>query len=332
MKKRQRQDIIIQFLKRKDEESAVPVSTVYEYLLSQGYTGSDRTVRRDIEELSNDTGLVSTEDSPERYYISKEYNFIHNLELNEESLQTVLIALNSLKKTSHEYFEASATQAENAIYSALAPDIEASLRQAKERYYFDYSMAGRPTKNNNRDFQKIMHAIRESYIIQCKNDSPYKTKEENSRERVFAPYRFVLAAGIPYLIVKDVESDELKTLRACRVTGVKITKDKFDSKEADSLDLKNFIGGWGAHEKDSVEIEIVCERSMGKYFEEKKVHPSQEVQIQKDGNYRIQLSCALSSEITRLVASFGGQLISAAPKQLFDEIKDVWSSGLKKVA
>jgi len=329
MRKRQRQDIIIQFLKRKDPESAVPVSTIFKYLQSQGYNGTDRTVRRDIEELSADMGLTSTEDKPERYYISKEYNFVHNLELNEESLQTVLIALNSLKKTSHEYFEESATQAENAIYAALAPDIEASLRQTKERYFFDFSMAGKPIKDNNKDFQKIMQAIRTNTIITCKNNSPYK--ENNNSKKTICPHRFILAAGIPYLLAKDLNDNKIKTYRMCRIVDVELLKEKFEPQQLKDSDIPNFIGGWGATEENATKIEFHCKEKMGTYFKEKMIHHSQKVVKTSSGEYKVNLECAMSSEITRLLASFGPELISVSPRQLYDDIIDIFEGGLESI-
>lgn len=328
MKKRHRQDIITQLLKRKDEESAITINEIFQHLITQGFEGSDRTIRRDIEELSASAGIVSTEEVPERFYINKDYSFLHNLELNEESLQTVLIALNSLKKTSHEYFEESATQAENAIYAALAPDIEASLRQTKERYFFDFSMAGRPTNDNNKDFQKIMQAIRTNRIITCRNLSPYKKENHDEIKRV-APYRFILAAGIPYLLVEDQKIKKIKTYRMCRVVDVELTEDKFDPREISDSDIPNFIGGWGATEERPTYIEFHCKEAMGTFFLEKKIHHSQKVIKVKRGQYKVTLNCAMSTEITRLLASFGPQLISVSPRELYDNIVDIFEEGLE---
>ena len=227
LSKTRRQDLIFQHLKGKNNESALSAMAIEAILKTEGIIINLRTIRRDLVDLTISHGLCSTNGRPETYYPSKDYEQKYELQLNENTLQVLLIALNNLKFTSHNYFKNFSTEAESAIFSNLAPEIEKQLRKSKERYYFDYSITGKPSSSNTKDFEKIMQAIRENKIVSCVNDSPYKDENYNKNRRYFAPYIFILTSGIPYLIVQDQKDMTFKNLRATRLKKVRLSSKSF---------------------------------------------------------------------------------------------------------
>ena len=127
-----RQDLIFQFLKVRSEQSALSVNEIRDLLKNEDIDVDLRTIRRDLVELSNSHGLLSTETRPERYYPSKDYEIKYQLYLNEKTLQVLLIALNNLKFTSHEYFKNFSTEAETAILNSLDQLLVDDLKKSKK--------------------------------------------------------------------------------------------------------------------------------------------------------------------------------------------------------
>ncbi|WP_127716723.1 YafY family protein [Halobacteriovorax sp. HLS] len=330
--KGRRQDILFEYLKNKDEDSAISISELCSRLRSEDIYVNERTVRRDVDELSLVHAMLSTEDRPERYYISQSLDFKHKLELNENTLQVLMIALNNLKHTSHEYFNEFATEAETAILSNIDQSLSDELRHAKTKYFFGFNSSGKPEDTNLYDFEMIMVAIREKRIFTCFNESPYKDKAYNERLRQFSPILFNLASGTAYLVVKDEEDKKIKTLRVSRLRNVNLTEKKAtELNRNEELNLKSHVGGFGITKKP-ISIKITCDEIMAGYFKEKKIHQSQTLHELRNGNYILNFKCADSSEIIRFISSFGGHVLNITPKIVYDEVKAIWESGIRNIS
>lgn len=333
LSKVRRQDLIFQVLKGRDAGSALSAIDIEKSLKNEDLEISLRTIRRDLDELTETHGLTSTESRPERYYPAKDYDLKYELHLNENTLQVLLIALNNLKFTSHDYFKSFATQAETGIFDSLSPEIVTELRDSKSKYHFDYSTSGKPTSNNSKDFEKVLMAIRENRIITCNNDSPYQSPEYNKRRRRFAPYMFILTSGQPYLIVEDQEDQVFKKLRVTRVKDVHLSKSKFERKDPEEgFHLDSLMGGWGGIKDNSIDIEIICDNAMATYFKERAFHNSQRLTKLSEDRYSLTMTCSQGQELVRLLSSFGGHVKSIAPESLNLAVKEIWKSGLKEAA
>jgi len=332
--KSRRQELVFRLLKGLNEEAGLCPQTIKKRLESEGVKVNLRTIRRDLEDLSRSHGICSTEgERPERFFAPDDFAFTHELHLNENTLQALMIALNDLKFTSHEYFRNVTTEAETAILDCLDENLARRLRESKKRYHFAYSSGGRPADSDIQDFEKIMQAIRENKVIICKNESPYKDKAYNGRERRFAPYVFILSSSIPYLIAQDQEDKTFKKLRATRIKDVRLSEDSFDPVAfEDKVHFDSLIGGWGGLSEELVDFKITCDQRMATYFTEKAIHPSQKVAKTNDNRFEITFSCAHSKELARMIASFGGSVKAVEPLNLYREIKEIWESGLKSAS
>ncbi len=331
--KQRRQELIFQILKARTIGNGLTANEVHKRLRGEGLVIDLRTVRRDLITLTSTHGLSSDNLRPERYFPSTDYQLKHELHLNENTLQVLLIALNSLKSTSHDYFKNFVTETETTLFNSLDSTVADSLRLSKEKYFFDYSTSGKPVSKNTKDFAKLMIAIRENKIITCNNNSPYKSDEYNKKRRRFAPYMFLLTSGIPYLIVQDQSDLVFKKLRATRIKDVHLSTKSFERININNeVHLETLIGGWGGISEKPIEITINCNAQMAGYFQEKIIHPSQIVKKVSENIYDISFNCAKSSELTRLISSFGGNVNSIFPDELYDDVKEIWKSGMNKAA
>jgi predicted DNA-binding transcriptional regulator YafY len=310
--KARRQDIIYEYLRGKDQDSSLSASEIHQRLVAEQIDIDLRSVRRDLTELSETHGLVSTDSRPERFYSSKDFSLKYKLELSESSLQVLMIALNNLKQTSHEYFHDLTTEAETAILNSLGESFQEELRETKERYYYSYGSSGKPESTSLKDFDKIMQAIRKNKVFTCKNNSPYKDKDYNERRRKFAPYIFILNSGAPYIIAKDMDDLKFKKLRMTRITEVRLTPSTFEPTDIDQINLEGMIGGYGGLDEPIVDIVIQCSNIVATYFKENIIHQSQVIE-KKDDHYLVKLRCSKSKELGRVIKSWGKEIYSTTP-------------------
>lgn len=331
--KTRRQDLILQYLRGLDSENALTISEIAKRIKNEGIKVSGRTVRRDIEELSCDYGILSTETYPERFYLSQDFEFNYQINLSEKHLQVLLIALNSFKHTSHNYFEKYTNEIETAFWGMLPDQMTKKMLAEKEHYFFDYSLSGKAEKSNLDDFEKVMRAIREKKVIHCQNNSPYKDEKYNKRRRRFAPFIFALTSGIPYVICRDMEDQQIKRLRVTRMTNVEVSEEAITGPIPKELEkLKYSVAGWGSLTDEPIDVLVHCDAYMARYFKEKRIHQSQELKQIDDNSYELSFRCNLSHDLIRMLASFGEHLHAITPSQVFEDVKMIWENALKKAS
>jgi predicted DNA-binding transcriptional regulator YafY len=292
-----------------------------------------RTIRRDMQHLSSEYGIVSTETHPERYYLSTDFHFRHQIMFSEEELQVLMIALNNLKHTSDQYFQRMASQVEANILTNLPAATVKTLKEEKKKYFFDFSLSGRPESSSEKDFRALMEALRRNKQFSCKNISPYKSLADQERLRIFAPYRFVLTAGIPYLLVQDVKDKQIKRLRLNRVKDVKILEASVDHKL--KVNWEKFttesLGGFGGDNQVNEHVVIMCDEQMALHFQEKKIHGSQELKQLDEKLFRLSFKVPLSHEFVRLIASFLPHIVEIQNQELRRSIVTSMKKALKSI-
>jgi predicted DNA-binding transcriptional regulator YafY len=333
LNKAKRHQLIVQLLRGLTEESAMTVTEIFEELQNRGENIEARTVRRDFEELSSEYGLASTEGYPVRYYLSSDYHFKHQVQFSEPELQVLMIALNNLKHTSDLYFEKVASSLETLIMKNLPTSTVKALKEESKKYFFDFSLVGKPQSSAEKDFEAILLALRTNKCFSCKNISPYKKKTNQDRLRTFAPYRFVLTAGVPYLLVQDIEDHEIKRLRLNRVQQVKILDLAVDPKIKVNWDkyTTESLGGFGGEKQVNEEVEIICDEIMAIYFQEKIIHSTQKLTQIEDNRYRLSFKVPLSSEFQRLIGSFLPHIYEIHNEPLKRDIVKRFKNAMKKI-
>ena len=227
-----RQDKIVQILSRRNtEEQAISTREIHKILLSSDIDVSRRTIDRDIIALSATSGIVSTDQGTNRFYMSKDYKIQHGLQLTPETLQTFLIALNQLKQGSHVYFKEMATQAQTTLISALNEELRHNLQIQAQKYHFDYEL-GNSSSSGQADFRLILQALRENKVFTCYN-------KPHQKKRKFAPIIFTISSNTPYLVVQDMKDQKISKVRITLISKVQITKEFFNSQKIiESLNLK----------------------------------------------------------------------------------------------
>lgn len=322
-------------LKHLDETSAMSSREIHEILEDRGFDCSKKTIDRDLKKLSTSYGLQSKAGTPERFFAPRDFNFDQELTLDFRSLETLFIALQNLKLTSHDYFNEKVTEAEAVLFRNLPEELSSELDYMRKKYSFDFGLTGKPKSDNTEDIKLIFHALREEKEITCKNHSPYKDPEYNNRTRHLIPLNFVLSANMPYLWAKDFDDIGAppKKFRLSRLSDVRVGE-LFDIAdfEDDSFNPDHHLGGWGGPDAQIHEIRLVVSERVATFFKEKTIVQGQEVHALPESTVcQVAFKAPLSHELTRLLASFGEGIRHVAPQKLYDDVQAVWKSGLDKV-
>ncbi len=316
---------IFSLLRRLGQSNAMSIREIYLYMKDLGFNYSQKTIERDLDALTLERGIVATESYPKKFYATGDFNFKQELVLDFSVIETIHIALQNLRETSHDYFDEQIKRAEVAFEETLSTELSDHLLGVKHKYHFDYGLTGKPVHSNSRNIKLILSALREEKTFSCYNASPYK---DDTELKHLAPLYFVLSSGMPYLIAKDLADDSVsfKRFRLTRLSKVKLGG-VFDILEYQiPYESIESIGGWSGEPK---EIRIHANAKLGTFFLEKVLHPTQKVEKLNSDEYLISFTAPLSNELKRILAGFGGDIYHVAPLELEEGISTIWNEGFK---
>ena len=320
---------IYNILRQCSEDSALSVSEIHTRMIKDGIDVSGRTITRDLEEMSESHKLQSTDGMPVRFYASEDFRPDYQLNFNEEQLQTIILALESLKQMSPEYLKDLCQKTETTLIGKLPKEISEEFSKLKALAVVKPSLAGEAVAKEKEGFRLVMKALREGKVFQCENHSPYKNKEYNSQKRLFAPLLLNMSGGEPYLFVHDEESKTLKKVKLSRLKHVVIQDkavDKTLTKKINNLDKA--IGGYGGLNEPVSKFSVKCDEEMAQTFDERKIHHSQKIE-KKGSHFIISFEANDSSEIIRYLAGFGGHIKEVHPVDAYEKLKAIWRAGLE---
>jgi arginine repressor len=115
----QRQNQIKRLLSLTSEESAISITELTERLIHEGYRINRKTVERDIEEISANHPLSETDSNPRRFFFDGEFRLNFELVFDENQLQTIVLALETMKQISPKVIKGLCNSVENTLVSKL---------------------------------------------------------------------------------------------------------------------------------------------------------------------------------------------------------------------
>lgn len=324
-----RHQMIYNILFQTSAESALTVSQIHERLIKNDVNCALRTVTRDLDEMSESHKLLAVEEVPNRYYASEDFKPDYQLNFNEEELQTIILALGSLKSMSPEYLKDLCQKTETTLIGKLPKNVSKDFTKLKAMAVSKPSLAGESVSKDKEGFRLVMKALREGKVFECENHSPYKDKEYNTHKRKFAPLLLNMSGGDPYLFVHDENSKTLKKVKVSRLKKVVVLDQAVDKTHLKKIkNLDNSIGGYGGLNEPVTKHIVTCDKDMANFFDEKKIHHSQTI-VPKGQHYQITFESNDSLEIIRYLAGFGDQIHDVQPAEVYDKLKSIWRAGLR---
>ncbi len=323
---RLRQEHILAIVQQAAKDG-ISVPQIHQKLLARKIEVTQKTIRRDLDDLSFDYEITHTNSRPARF-IFQGVKSIATMELNRTEVQTLAIAIAALATSSHEVFHESLSRLEKTILNSIDVNQVLFYEQARSQYVF-LNSSGRPKGGNLRELETILYALRRKRIFKARYESPYKKGSE--RARSFEPLRLVINAGIPYLDAWDTAKNAIRRLRLTRLSAVKLTDATVNDQHRKELPSSDeLFGAYHNQNENPLQVALTGDEVIGHYFNEKTLHSSQ--QVKKEGrNFVVTFKIAPSSEFTRLLASLAPHLSAIKPASLRNEVLQILDKGLQKL-
>lgn len=323
MNKVQRQELIKVLLSRCDEDTAMSITELYDHLVSQGVNCNRKTIERDIMDLSIEGVTQSESISPTRFYMSQDYKGHLELTFSKPELQMMLLSLHALKDSGPEYFKKMAENTTAKILNQLKTEQQNVMLDFSRQFVFSSGIQPKSQAQNQKDFEVVLGALRESKSFQCFYSSPYQRREE-SPLRHFTPYLFFLNGFTPYICCFDHDSKSLKNLRISRIENA-----LFESTCARpelAIKAKEMIAqGFGAFSAPDLlkDLRLLIKGKFLTYCKEQIIHPTQNLEMIDDKQAMLTLNVPVSYELVRLLASFGDDILSISPEDVSDQVSQL---------
>lgn len=325
----QRQNQIKRLLSLTSEESAVSITELTERLIHEGYRINRKTVERDIEEISANHPLSETDSNPRRFFFDGEFRLNFELVFDENQLQTIVLALETMKQISPKVIKGLCNSVENTLVSKLPRALAKEFEHLKSISNVSPTILGEGSDLDPGVFNTILNCLRKGKVFECQYSSPHEEKFSD-RKRLFAPLKLHFV-GAPYLYVYDCESSEIKMLRISRIHNAVKTEQNVDKKRVKEIKLDHVFGAFGRGDERVVDYAIRCTKPMAYKFKEQKIHPSQKIEVLKDGLFEITFSVHDSDEVVRLLSQYGEYIKDIKPDSSYKKVKEIWKKGLVAV-
>ena len=322
----QRQNQIKRMLSLTSDESALSITEIAERLNEEGYEINRKTVERDIEEISGDHPLSETDSNPRRFYFDGEFKLNFELVFNENQLQTIILALESLKQMSPKVLKGFCSDVETTLITKLPRALAKEFEHLKSISNAAPTVLGEGADIDQGVWQVVLLSLRKGKVFECQYNSPEEVRH-SARKRSFAPLKLHFA-GAPYLYVYDCENDEIKMLRISRIQSANMKETPVNKKRAKEIKLDHVFGGYGKGAEKVIDYEVTCTRPLAMKFKEQKIHSSQKIEVLKGGLFEITFTLNDSLEVVRMLAQYGEFIKKIGPESVEKKVKEIWKKGL----
>jgi predicted DNA-binding transcriptional regulator YafY len=113
------------------EENSLTVTEIHNRLVKEDVNTCNRTIKRDLDEMSISHKFASTESMPVRFYCSDDFEPDYQLTFNESELKTMALALRSLKEMSDQFQQGLCEKTETILLSKLPKEIASEFERLK---------------------------------------------------------------------------------------------------------------------------------------------------------------------------------------------------------
>ncbi len=178
-------------------------------------------------------------------------------------------------------------------------------------------------------FYGLLHAIKNRFIIRF---TYHKFWEDDPTQRIAEPYSLKESQGRWYVLAKDQNDNKVKTFGLDRISGLEITKQKFElAKNFDANKLfSNCFGIICPEDSKPEEIILSFDSVQGKYIKSFPLHQSQQIVKDDNDEVRIRLKLCITFDFLMELLSYGNLVKVVSPTKLKTKIRKMHFDALKQ--
>lgn len=253
--------------------------------------------------------------------------FMPKISLNLPEVVTLLLFINSIQmQKGTPYYQFLNTACEKII-NLLPLDLRKIISENRFNGLVDFGLG---TKVDYEGIESIFGSIYNAHLDKKSIYVKYFSMEgKRTSERVIDPYALKFKFGVWYLIGFCHSRNEIRTFRIDRIREIKILNDKFNVDDDFSID--GFLeGSWGIKKGRRARVKLKFSPKIAWFISEITWHPSQKLELNKDGSLCADYEVMGLDEIKRWILSFGADVEVLEPRELRKEIVDAITE-MKKV-
>jgi proteasome accessory factor B len=211
------------------------------------------------------------------------------------------------------------------IRSGLSPELAAYLERLRE----SFRVLPGPHKSYSR-FRETIRILNDAVLARRTVRIRYRTGSSGAvRRRDLDPYRVWYRSGALYAIGRDHLSREVRTFAIDRILGIEPTGRRFEIPE--SFDFDAMLGSaFGVvSDSETQKVRVRFEPAWASFVAERTWHPSQHVEVGRDGSLELRMEVAGLSEVRSWVLSFGAGARVLEPERLRREVEQELAKALR---
>ena len=147
----------------------------------------------------------------------------------------------------------------------------------------------------------------------------YKPGVEQPMDYLVDPYGLVMYQYGLYVVGHSHQANEIRIFAVERIQSIEVTEELFAIPKTFSLE-ERFNRGFGLIDGELQDVKIWISADWAYFVKERRWHPTQKLQTQKDGSVILTMRCGGIDELTAWVLSFGPGAKVLGPPALIEQV------------
>ncbi len=277
---------------------------------------STKTISRDIDFMRDRMLMpIEYEASEHGYCYTREVESMPTIDISEGELLALSVAQKALDHYKGTPFEKPLANAFNKLTASLPNTITANLSELSDTISFKQ---GRLSKLDETTLKFAIKAALEKRVLKFNYKKP---GAENPRMRRANPYHVTNYLGKWCLLAWDQERKAMRTFLLSRASNLELESETFAIPPEFSVDdyLWTSFGIWS--QSGNHKVAICIQASLAEYISENIWHPTQKIEVNKDGSIIVHFNLGSLVEIAQWILSWGDQAEALAPPELRELMK-----------
>ncbi|MCH1959924.1 helix-turn-helix transcriptional regulator [Romboutsia hominis] len=281
---------------------------------------SERMVRKYITDLIDANINIESIAGPNGGYELIGYDYLLNLNINDQEIIALELALEELKNNYNEvtYMDSLKT---------LGEKLKISSSYNQEQIYSSVCESSPMYLTKEKDFELDIQA---ACISRNKLRISYNSISSGDSVRIIRPYAVITRNNMKYLIAYCEKRKKELTFKLVRINWIEVIDEKFDLDPEFNIKefMKNTIGIFNDEE---IHLKLLIEKPFSYSVSEKQYVNNQIITWNSDESILFEASMSGKPDIIKWILSMGTSITILEPKELKQEVKDILIKMVDKI-